>query len=86
VKGIIKALFFLFNPLFFFVYHNDGAFNRGVILNIELYFRTLTVVKICTLQCGILMFSKRVLSNIWGNIFVIYLERKDVEFYPVSTG
>ena len=28
-----------------------------------------------------LMFSKRVPSNIWGNIFVIYLERKDVEFY-----
>jgi len=27
------------------------------------------------------MFSKRILSNIWGNIFVIYLERKAVEFY-----
>jgi hypothetical protein len=34
--------------------------------NIELYLKT-TVVKICTLQCGMLMFSKRVPSNsIWG--------------------
>jgi hypothetical protein len=50
-------------------------------LNMELYLRTLTAVKICILQCAILMFRKRVLSDIWGNIFVIYLERKDVEFY-----
>ena len=28
-----------------------------------------------------LMFSKRVPSNIWGNIFVIHFERKDVDFY-----
>jgi hypothetical protein len=39
------------------------------------------VVKICIIKCGRLIFSKRVLSNIWENIFVIYLERKDVEFY-----
>jgi hypothetical protein len=38
-------------------------------------------VKICIRQCGILMFSKRFLSNISENILVIYLERKDVEFY-----
>jgi hypothetical protein len=44
------------------------------------FFKT-TVVKIIILQCGILMFSKRFLSDIWENIFVIYLERKDVEFY-----
>jgi len=47
----------------------------------ELYLRTLTVVKICIIQCGVLMLSKRVLFNIWGNIFVICLERKAVEFY-----
>jgi hypothetical protein len=40
-----------------------------------------TVMKIFIRQCGILILSKRFLSNIWENIFVIYLERKDVEFY-----
>ena len=33
------------------------------------------------MPCGIIIFSKRVLSNIWGNICVIHLERKDVDFY-----
>jgi len=44
-------------------------------------FKKKTVVKICIRQCGILTFSKRFLSNIWENIFIIYLERKDAEFY-----
>jgi len=48
--------------------------------NMELYLKT-TIVKICIRQCGILMFSKRFPSNIRGDKFVIYLERKDVEFY-----
>jgi hypothetical protein len=42
--------------------------------------KTLTVVYMWIVHCGIIMFSKRVLSNIWENIFIIYLERKDVEF------
>jgi len=32
----------------------------------EPYLRTLRTVKMCILQCGILMFSKSVLSNTWG--------------------
>jgi len=39
------------------------------------------IVKICIRQCGVLMFSERFPSNVWENIFVIYLERKAVEFY-----
>jgi len=46
----------------------------------EFYLKT-TVVKICIRQCGVQMFSERFPSNVWGNIFVIYLERKVVEFY-----
>ena len=46
----------------------------------DLYLK-IAVVKICIRRCGILMFSERFPSNVWGNIFVIYLERKAVEFY-----
>jgi hypothetical protein len=58
---------------------------KALFLNMELYLKT-TVVKICIRQCDILMFSKRVPSNIWENIFVIYFERKDVEFYVCFNG
>jgi len=34
------------------------------------------------MQCGIIIFSKIPLSSTWGeDIFLIHLERKDVDFY-----